>query len=139
MIRWLLDTDHVTLLGQGHQQLQQRIATTAPDEVAVSPMTIEEVYRGRLAYLARSLPPAQRVQGYANLVLSIRFFEPFPIVPYALTSEDKFQRLRGLRIRIGTMDLRIAATALAHNLIVLTRNRRDFGQVPNLTIEDWTV
>ena len=47
--------------------------------------------------------------------------------------------MRRQRIRIGTMDLRIAATALANGMTVLTRNIVDFGRVPNLTVEDWTL
>lgn len=46
--------------------------------------------------------------------------------------------LRRLRIRIGTMDLRIASIALAHGAKLLTRNSVDFAKVPELTIEDWT-
>ncbi len=36
------------------------------------------------------------------------------------------------------MDLRIASIALSHDMTVLTRNVRDFEQVPDLRIEDWT-
>jgi hypothetical protein len=42
-------------------------------------------------------------------------------------------------IRIGTMDLRIAAIALANGMTVLKRNLVDFGREPNLSVEDWTV
>ena len=43
------------------------------------------------------------------------------------------------RIRIGTQDLRIAAIVLANNAILVTRNHRDFSQVPDLVQEDWTI
>jgi predicted nucleic acid-binding protein len=42
------------------------------------------------------------------------------------------------RIRIGTMDLKIAAIVLSRGATLLTCNQRDFGQVPGLRFEDWT-
>jgi tRNA(fMet)-specific endonuclease VapC len=49
-----------------------------------------------------------------------------------------FDDLMTRRFRVATMDLRIAAIALANNSVLLTRNVRDFGKVPGLTTEDWT-
>jgi tRNA(fMet)-specific endonuclease VapC len=51
----------------------------------------------------------------------------------------QFERLRKMRIHIGTMDLKIAAIALASDATVLTRNISDFGRVPGLRAEDWTI
>jgi tRNA(fMet)-specific endonuclease VapC len=49
-----------------------------------------------------------------------------------------FQRLRRSRLRIGTMDLKIAAIVLARDATLLSRNLSDFSQIPDLHVEDWT-
>jgi len=38
---------------------------------------------------------------------------------------------------IGPNDLLIAATARAHNAILVTHNIREFSRVTNLNLEDW--
>ena len=43
------------------------------------------------------------------------------------------------KIRVGTMDLKIAAITLALNATLLTRNMVDFGKVPDLRVEDWSM
>ena len=50
----------------------------------------------------------------------------------------EFEKLQRLRLRVGTMDLKIATIALAHDATVLTRNSKDFSRVPGLRFEDWT-
>jgi tRNA(fMet)-specific endonuclease VapC len=50
---------------------------------------------------------------------------------------DHFKRLRGQKVRIGSMDSKIASIALVHNSLLLSANLRDFQQVPNLQVEDW--
>lgn len=39
---------------------------------------------------------------------------------------------------IGSNDLWIAATALAHDATLVTNNTGEFSRVPGLKIEDWT-
>jgi predicted nucleic acid-binding protein len=52
---------------------------------------------------------------------------------------ERFAQIRGrlprpVRQQIGDFDILIAATCLAHNLTLLTRNRKDFQQIPNLKL-----
>ncbi len=42
-----------------------------------------------------------------------------------------------MRLNVGKMDLKIAAIALEHGCIVVTRNERDFRRVPGLVVENW--
>jgi tRNA(fMet)-specific endonuclease VapC len=138
MIRYLLDTDHVTLQEHGHPPLRQRLAAQPPDSLAVSVVTVEEALRGRLGVLARRLDGAARVRAYAKLLETIRFFQSVPVVAFDASCEAHFQDLVSQRLRIGSRDLKIAATALARNLVLVTRNRRDFERIPGLVIEDWS-
>ena len=48
-----------------------------------------------------------------------------------------FQYLRGQGLLIGTNDLWIAATALAHEMPVVTRNVVDFQRVPGLEVRSY--
>ena len=47
--------------------------------------------------------------------------------------------MRSQKVRVSTMDLRIAAIAISNNLVLLTQNTEDFSKVPSLVTEDWTV
>ena len=139
MLRFLFDTDHVTLYEQGHAPLLQRVTVEGPGTVGVSAVTVEESLRGRLGYLASPLNGVSRVRGYALLVGSVRLLNQMAIVPFDHGSEAQYQQLRAQRIGVGTQDLKIAAVALTNKLTLVTRNRRDFGQIPGITIDDWSV
>ena len=62
------------------------------------------------------------------------FYQTVQILPYDQAIVAEFERLRCKKIRIGTQDLRIEAIALRKKAIIVTRNRRDFGRVPALTM-----
>lgn len=76
---------------------------------------------------------------YGLLLDSLDLLSQFSLVPYDQASENHFQHLRSLRLNVGIQDLKIAAVALANNVVLLTRNRRDFGRIPGLRIDDWSV
>ncbi len=60
------------------------------------------------------------------------------IFPFDTVAAEQYETLRRMHIRIGTQDLKIATTCLAHDATLLTRNLRDFNKVPDLRAEDWS-
>ena len=138
MIRVLLDTDHVSLHERGRLPLRARLASVPSEEIAVSVVTVEEMLRGRRAILARRSDGEARVHAYTKLLETVRFFSTIPVVPFDMACEQQFQVLRAMRLRVGSRDLRIAATALVQNVVLIARNRRDFEQVPGLMLDDWS-
>jgi tRNA(fMet)-specific endonuclease VapC len=60
------------------------------------------------------------------------------ILPSSETAIAAFDLLLKAKLKIRANDLRIAAIAMEHGGIVVTRNARDFGRIPNVTMEDWS-
>lgn len=63
----------------------------------------------------------------------------FRVLPFHRAAIERYDNLRKQLPRLGKMDLAIAAIALENQATMVTRNRQDFGQVPRLLIEDWTL
>jgi len=61
-----------------------------------------------------------------------------PALPYTESATARVAQLKALRLDVRLMDLRIGAIALEHGAAVVTRNRRDFGRIPGLSVEDWS-
>jgi tRNA(fMet)-specific endonuclease VapC len=72
--------------------------------------------------------------GFANLMV---FCRKWIILPFDALAAQQFHMLKTQKVRISTMDLKIASIALAHSATLLSANLRDFRQVPDLTVEDW--
>ena len=64
-------------------------------------------------------------------------FQCVEIVPLDEAAAARSTDLRKARVRIGTMDLKIASIALARGNLLLTANLRDFARVPGLRCENW--
>lgn len=109
------------------------------EAVNVSIVSFEEQSRGRLAWLHRSRKPLELLKGYHFLWDLLRYYNNYDVLPFDAGALAEFQRLNAQRVRIGSKDLRIAATALTRGLTLLSRNLRDFRQVPGLIVEDWTM
>jgi len=135
----ILDTDHFSVLLQGKaaaQQLQLRLDALS-EPLAITIVSVEELMRGWLAYIHGRRDPHAQIIGYQRLQEFVATLANWQILPWDAAAADRLLQLRSLKIRVSTMDLKIAALALNHGATVLTRNANDFGQVPNLALADW--
>jgi tRNA(fMet)-specific endonuclease VapC len=129
---YLLDSDTcITYLRNPLSSVAQKLATVTASNVALSAVTAIELVRGayRSAQVAHNLAQVQAfVAGFPCLPLDL------PVAEIA-GRVDADLMTRGLRI--GPYDTLIAAIALAHNLILVTHNSREFNRVTGLRLEDW--
>ena len=137
----LLDTDHLSALERGgveSERLQRRLQMVAPDTVAATVVSYEEQTRGWLSFMAKARSLEEQVIAYGYLQRHLQIFCAVPLIAFDPAAAATVQQLQKQRIRIGTMDLKIASIALAQNATLLSRNVTDFQKVPGLRVEDWT-
>ncbi len=138
----LIDTDHTTFLkypdSERGRRMIDRLNALPPSEViGVSIVTVEERMRGWLAVIAKEKSALRQVIGYRELALLFDFYEAFEVVLFDEHAAWKFDDLRRQKLRIGSKDLKIAATALVNNSLLLSANLTDFERVPGLRVENW--
>ena len=142
-MKYLLDTDHISILqwmsGLEFAALSARIGQQQPSDLAFCLVSLHEQALGCHSFLARARTAAEVVRGYGMIGRMLNAFATAQVLPFDVAAAAVFDGLIAQRVRLTTMDLRIAAIALSRGLVVLTRNVRDFGRVPGLLIEDWTV
>lgn len=138
----VLDTDLLTLVqhkrGKAVDRLSFRLGELTDDEIAATIISYEEQMRGWLALLSAARDMAGQVEVYRRLSGHVRFFADIQLLPFDEPAAVEFQRLRAAKVRIGTMDLRIAAIALSRGATLLSRNLADVAKVPGLAVEDWS-
>ena len=139
---YILDTDHLSLLGRASggdaERLRLRLAELKPEERVTTIITFEEQMRGWISHLTRLRPIVRQVEAYRRLKEFLDVYSKLAVLDFDEAAAAKFEDLQRLRLRIGTMDLKIAAIAVSRGATVLSRNLKDFGRVPGLKAEDWT-
>jgi tRNA(fMet)-specific endonuclease VapC len=140
-MKFLLDTDHIRILqkqtGQEYAVLTARIATVSRADLVFCIVSFHEQVLGCNSYLAQAKSSADVERGYRMFDRVLNAFAAAHVLPFDRNAIAIFDDLQAKRVRIATMDLRIASIALSRGLILLSRNLRDFGKVPGLTVEDW--
>ncbi|MBD2203623.1 type II toxin-antitoxin system VapC family toxin [Calothrix sp. FACHB-1219] len=139
MAKWVLDTDHVSLLQRGHPVVVNKVSTVNPAEIAVTIITIVEQMYGRLDVINRAKSKQELVTAYTLLKETFNLLSQANILDFNEAAFDIYNDLLKQKIRVGTQDLRIASIALAFNCTLVTRNLKDFQKIPNLQIVNWSI
>ena len=113
----VLDTDMLSLLqrrqGDRYARLAARIASNN-EEVYVTIVSFEEQTRGWMASCAGARTPEQYATATRRLNEMRLDFEDRAVLLFDDRAAAEFTRLKQLKVRIGTMDLRIASIVLAN-------------------------
>jgi len=131
-VTYLLDTNAcIRMLNHSSPALVERAQQTQPSQLRLC-----SVVKAELLYGARKSAKVSE-----NLELLKFFFAPLLTLPFDDLCAEHYGILRAdLELAgrpIGPNDLLIAATARAHDLILVTHNTSEFSRVPGLRIDDW--
>jgi tRNA(fMet)-specific endonuclease VapC len=141
-VKYVLDTDHISLIQRKqnpeYQAIQANFALHGSDEIFLSIVSFHEQVLGAHTYLTRARTGQDLVHGYRLLADALRVFQSRSVLEMNLAATLTLDQLLANRVRVKTMDLRIAAITLSVGGVLVTRNSRDFSKVPGLVIEDWT-
>jgi tRNA(fMet)-specific endonuclease VapC len=138
----VLDTDHLSLLEWSESdegmRLRMRLEGLNADGAATTIINYEEQMRGWMAYLAKAKRIEQQIEAYRRLNRHLDNYRKIEVLEFDSRAAQHFEQFIQDRIRMGTMDLKIAAIVLSRKATLLTCNQRDFRKVPGLRFEDWT-
>jgi tRNA(fMet)-specific endonuclease VapC len=130
-MKWLLDTNVLIHAQRGEPAaVRRRMQEQSPSDLALSAVTIAELWYGAL----RSADPDVKRSLWSRVV------EPYEVLHFDRAAAELHAEVR-YELRhtpIGERDLLIAASALAHGLIVVTSNTSEFSRIRRLHVEDWT-
>ena len=138
----ILDTDCVSLLQRENillgSRLQENLDRFPTEEIFTTIITFEEQMRGWLSFVAKSKTLEQQVYAYDKLHSFLNNFRQSLVLDFDEKAAEIYKNLKLKKIRVGTMDLKIASIAISRKAILVSRNLKDFEAVPNLVVNDWT-
>lgn len=128
---YLLDTDTLVYYLRGRSEVTQKLLSFPISELCTSSICIGELYYGAAKsqkQLERKAEVDQLRSVLTSIVLSNREMERFGHLKASLEQQGE---------RLADADLIIAATALEHNLSIVTGNLKHFQRIEGLRVESW--
>jgi len=128
---YLIDTDIIIYSLKNDEHVKQKFRENQNIPKAISVITY-----GELVYGAKKSSHIEK-----NLAVTYRIAELFPVIDIDRSIMDVFAAIKSNLERKGNiiedMDILIAATALSHNLILVTNNVKHFEKIKDLRMDNW--
>ena len=134
------DTDILTEILAGNPAYAERIAEVPLAEQTVPIVAVEELIRGRLNVIRQAEAANARItieHAYLLFEQTLDDIRDVKVLSLTAQAEALLKEWRKMKIRGSTHDLRIAAISVASSASLVIRNRRDFQNIPGLSVEFW--
>ena len=122
-MKYLLDTDHISFLQRRSSsefiRLTLRMSQHSLSDFALSVISFHEQVIGAHSFINRAQTNTDMARGYTLLLETLNSFAKAPVLPFDTKAIAIFDEMRNQKIRVSTMDLRIAAIAISNNLVLL--------------------
>ncbi|HEV8574100.1 MAG TPA: type II toxin-antitoxin system VapC family toxin [Dehalococcoidia bacterium] len=125
---YLVDTDWLIDYLEGSPPAVRLLERLADSGLAISIVTYMEAYQG----VFRSADRENAARRFDALLRGIRLVSITTAVARRCAVIREELRSNGGRVRQRALDLLIAASAIEYNLTLVTRNKKDYEDIPNL-------
>ncbi|MBY0456071.1 MAG: type II toxin-antitoxin system VapC family toxin, partial [Gemmataceae bacterium] len=121
------------------ERVIERLRAADPDRVALTQVTRLEILRGRIEAILKAADSVELLRACRGLDASEGFIAAYRIVLIDQTAADQFDLLRANKKlkKMDPGDRLQAAIALANDATLVTRNTKDYANVPGLKVENW--
>jgi tRNA(fMet)-specific endonuclease VapC len=131
-MRVLLDTNIcIYMIKNKPPEVRKHFEQFVPGDIAISSITVAELRYGVEKSAARE----------KNALALEAFLLPLEIAPFDIESAFVYGKIRAKLEKqgnpIGSMDMLIAAQAIAQDFTLITHNLKEFERIPGIRCETW--
>ena len=131
MKTYLLDTNICIFYIKNHSHIVDKIKKVGFNACCISEITLAELLFGaeNSQHIVKNRTAVQNIQNN---------FEIIPIFEALDIYAKEKARLRKIGTPVDDFDLLIGATAIAHDLTMVTNNIKHFDRLEGICLEDWS-
>ena len=130
MVKYLLDTCVCISMFRNEGHVREKLLNVGLDNCYISEITIAELYFGvaKAENKKRKLEDIKRVQQMFKVIPAYSSFKEYGEIRHSLEHTG---------LRVDQFDLLIGATAIPHQMTLVTSNLKHFERMPGIEIESW--